>query len=61
MIMRPSRFGNRDNPSVVERPALAALRRAGWTEDDLKRRRKAAPRKIEIVRELHSKTTLPPA
>jgi len=41
--MRPSRFGNRDNLSVVERPALAALWSVDWTEDDLKRRRKAAP------------------
>ena len=38
---------------------LAALRKAGWTENDLERWRKGDPRKLEIAHELRSKTTLP--
>ena len=58
----PSHFGEAVQEAVearAERVVVAALGRLGWTEEDLKRRLKGDPGKIEIARELRSKTTLP--
>jgi putative transposase len=43
----------------AERLAVALLRRVGWTEEQLKRRRKGDPGKVELARELRSQTTMP--
>ncbi len=43
----------------AERLAVAALRRLGWTEEDLRRRRKGDLCKVELAWELRSKTTMP--
>ncbi len=43
----------------AERLAGAPSRRLGWTEQDLMRRLKGGLGKIELARELRSKTTLP--
>jgi putative transposase len=58
----PSHLGDAVQEAVEargERLVQAALRNAGWTERDLHQRRKGDGRKLEIARELRSKTTLP--
>jgi CO/xanthine dehydrogenase Mo-binding subunit len=58
----PSHFGEAVQEAAeagAERVAVAALRRLGWTEEDLKRRRKGDPGKIKVAQELRSKTTMP--
>ena len=42
-----------------ERLVAEGLRRMGWSEADLKARRKGEPRKVELAWELRSKTTMP--
>ena len=42
-----------------ERLVAAGLRRMGWSEADLKARRKGEPRKVELAWELRLKTTMP--
>ena len=58
----PSHFGEAVQEAVevaAERLAAEAVRRLGWTEAELKRRRKGDPRKLELARELRRKTTMP--
>ena len=38
---------------------MAGLKRMGWSEADLKGRRKGEPRKVDLARKLRSQTTLP--
>jgi len=38
---------------------VAGLKRMGWSEADLKGRRKGEPRKVDLARKLRSQTTLP--
>ena len=38
---------------------VAGLKRMGWSEADLKARRKGEPRKVELASELRSQTTMP--
>jgi len=43
----------------VKRRADKLAERLGWSEADLKARRKGEPRKVELAWELHSRTTMP--
>ena len=38
---------------------MAGLKRMGWSEADLKARRKGEPRKVDLAWKLRSQTTLP--
>jgi hypothetical protein len=55
----PSHFGE----AVQEAEAAQAegLKRLGWSEADLKARRKGEPKKVVLARELRSRTTMPSA
>jgi len=48
----PSHFGEAVQEAV-------GLKRIGWSEADLKARRKGEPRKVELAWELRSQTTMP--
>jgi hypothetical protein len=43
----------------VKRRADKLAERLGWSEADLKARRKGEPRKVELAWELRSRTTMP--
>jgi hypothetical protein len=43
----------------AERLVVEGLQRMGWSEADLKARRKGEPRKVELVWQLRSQTTMP--
>lgn len=58
----PSHFGEvvQEAEAVqAERLVVAGLKRMGWSEADVKARRKGEPRKIELAWTLRSKTTMP--
>ena len=58
----PSHFGEAVRESAeagAERLALARLARLGWSEQELKRRRKGDPGKVRLAEELRSQTTMP--
>ena len=58
----PSHFGEAVQEAEAvpaERRVVEALQRLGWSEADLKARRKGEPRKVELAWELRSKTTMP--
>ena len=58
----PSHFGEavQEAEAVqVERRVVAGLKRLGWSEADLRARRKGEPRKVELAWELRSQTTMP--
>jgi hypothetical protein len=58
----PSHFGPAVQEAVeaqAERLTAAALKRIGWTEQELQGRRKGDPQKVELAVELRSKTTMP--
>jgi putative transposase len=58
----PSHFGEavqEAEPVQAERLVVAGLKRMGWSEADLKARRKGEPRKVELARQLRSQTTMP--
>jgi hypothetical protein len=58
----PSHFGEavqEAEPAQAERFVVAALARMGWSEVELRDRRKGDPKKVELARELRSKTTMP--
>jgi putative transposase len=60
----PSHFGEAVQEAAkagAERLAVAALGRLGWTEQDLKGKRKGDPAKVQLARELRRKTTMPVA
>ena len=46
-------------PVQAERLVVEGLKRMGWSEADLKARRKGEPRKVELVWQLRSHTTMP--
>jgi hypothetical protein len=43
----------------AERWVVEELKRMGWSETDLRARRKGEPRKVELAWELRSQTTMP--
>ena len=43
----------------AERLLVERLKRLGWSDTDLRARRKGEPRKVELAWELRSKTTMP--
>jgi hypothetical protein len=43
----------------AERRVIEGLKRIGWSEADLKARRKGEPKKVELAWQLRSQTTLP--
>ena len=45
----------------AERRVVEALPRLGWSEADLKARRKGEPRKVVLALELRPRTTMPRA
>ena len=58
----PSHFGEavQEADAVqAERLVVERLKRIGWSEADLKARRKGEPRKVELAWELRSQTTMP--
>ncbi len=58
----PSHFGEavqEAETAQAERRVVEGLKRLGWSEADLSARRKGEPRKVELARELRSKTTMP--
>ena len=58
----PSHFGEAVQEAEAvqaERRVVEGLKRLGWSEADLKARRKGEPRKVELAWELRSKTTMP--
>ena len=58
----PSHFGAAVQEAAqaqAERLTVAALKRIGWTEQDVQGRRKGDPQKVELALELRSKTTMP--
>ena len=58
----PSHFGEAVREAAeagAERLALARLARLGWSEQELKRRRKGDPGKVRLAEELRSQTTMP--
>jgi hypothetical protein len=58
----PSHFGEVVQEAVVvqaERRVIDGLKRIGWSEADLKARRKGEPKKVELARQLRSQTTMP--
>ena len=52
----PSHFGE---AVQAERRVVEGLKRMGWSEADLRARRKGEPRKGELAWELRSQTTMP--
>ena len=58
----PSHFGEavqEAEAAQAERRVVEGLRRMAWTEADLSARRKAERAKVQLARELRSKTTMP--
>jgi len=58
----PSHFGEAVQEAEAvqaERRVVEGLKRMGWSEADLKGRRKGEPRKVELSWELRSRTTMP--
>ncbi len=58
----PSHFGEavqEAEAARAERRVAEGLHRLGWTETDLQGRPKGEQRKLELARELRSKTTMP--
>jgi hypothetical protein len=58
----PSHFGEAVQEAEgvqAERLVVTGLKRMGWSEADLKARRKGEPRKVELAAELRSQTTMP--
>ena len=58
----PSHFGEavqEAEAAQAERLVVQSLKRLGWSETDLRARRKGEPSKVVLARELRSKTTLP--
>ena len=58
----PSHFGEAVQEAEgvqAERLVVAGLKRMGWSEADLKARRKGEPRKVDLAWKLRSQTTLP--
>ena len=58
----PSHFGEAVQEAEAvqaERRVVEGLKRMGWSEADLRARRKGEPRKIELAWELRSQTTMP--
>jgi hypothetical protein len=58
----PSHFGEVVQEAEVvqaERRVIEGLKRIGWSEADLKARRKGEPKKIELAWQLRSQTTMP--
>ena len=43
----------------AERLVIEGLKRMGWSEADLRARRKGEPKKVELARQLRSQTTMP--
>jgi REP-associated tyrosine transposase len=57
----PSHFGEAVQQAVevqAERLVAASLQRLGWTEEELRRRRKGDPSKVELAVALRSRTTM---
>ena len=44
----------------AEQLVIEGLKRMGWSEADLRARRKGEPRKVDLAWELRSQTTMPP-
>ena len=58
----PSHFGEAVQEAELaqaERLVVDALGRMGWSEVELRGRRKGDPKKVELAQELRSKTTMP--
>ena len=58
----PSHFGEavqEAEAAQAERLVVEGLKRMGWSEADLRARRKGEPRKVELAWELRSQTTMP--
>jgi len=58
----PSHFGEAVQEAVevqAERLVAAGLKRRGWTEEDVRRRRKGEATKVKLAEELRAKTTMP--
>src|ERR1035441_3514976 len=58
----PSHFGEavKEAEAVqAERGVVEGLKRIGWSEADLKARRKGEPKKVELAWQLRSQTTMP--
>jgi putative transposase len=58
----PSHFGEAVQEAEVvqaERWMVEALKRMSWSEEQLRGRRKGDPKKVELARELRSRTTMP--
>ena len=58
----PSHFGEAVQKAAqvrAERLVAAGLKRLGWTDGDLRARRKGEPAKVELVQELRAQTTMP--
>jgi len=58
----PSLFGAAVQEAVevhAERLLAAGLKRRGWTEEDVRRRRKGEATKVKLAEELRAKTTMP--
>ena len=58
----PSHFGAAVQEAVevhAERLLAAGLKRRGWTEEDVRRRRKGEATKVKLAEELRAKTTMP--
>jgi hypothetical protein len=58
----PSHFGEAVQEAEAvqaERVVVEGLKRMGWSEADLRARRKGEPRKVELACELRSQTTMP--
>ncbi len=58
----PSHFGEavqEAEAAQAERLVVQGLKRLGWSETDLRGRRKGEPRKVALARELRAKTTMP--
>ena len=54
----PARERIEATEAKAERIIEAGLREIGWTEDDLRTRRKCAPEKVRLAERLRSETTL---
>jgi len=58
----PSHYGEAVQEAVeaqAERLVVAGLKRLGWSEGELRARRKGDARKVRLARELRSRTTMP--
>jgi hypothetical protein len=58
----PSHFGEAVQEAEAvqaERLVIEGLKRMGWSEADLRARRKGEPKKVQLARELRAQTTMP--